>query len=86
MHDAVSHLDAPSAVAYEKGNLAEIVYGDDALPHATSDGKFYSGMELHWEEFQSTSVQCRATPGISYLSAVVTHTGLPRHKLGRAQR
>ena len=107
MHDAVSNLDAPSAAAYEKGDLADIVYADDTLLLATSDGhlqeflsrvadagKLY-GMELHWDKFQLLSVQCRAcirtpsgehiesTPGINYLGAVVTHTGLPGHELGR---
>ena len=72
MHDAVSNLDVPSAVAYEKGDLADIVYADDTLLLATCDshlqefpsrvadaGKLY-GMELHWDKFQLLSVQCRA--------------------------
>ena len=107
MHDAVSNLVVPSAVAYEKGDLADIVYADDTLLLATCDshlqeflsrvadaGKLY-GMELHWDKFQLLSVQCRArirtpsgehiepSPGINYLGAVVTHTGLPGHELGR---
>ena len=72
MHDAVSNLDAPSAAAYEKGDLADIVYAHDTLLLATSDGhlqEFLSrvadagksyGMELHWDKFQLLSVQCRA--------------------------
>ena len=70
MHDAVSNLDAFPLAAYHRGDLADIVYADDTLLLASSDGhlqEFLSqiaeagqlyGMELHWDKFLLLQVQC----------------------------
>ena len=73
MRDAVSNLDAHSLAAYHRGDLADIVYADDTLLLASSDGhlqEFLSkvaeagqlyGMELHWDKFQLLQVQCQSS-------------------------
>ena len=74
-----------------KGDLADIVYADDTLLLAASDGHlqeflsivsvtFSSMWSLHSHTDRGTP---RGTPGIGYLAAVVTHKGLPGHELGR---
>ena len=73
MRDAASSLSAPSRAAYDRGDLADIVYADDTLLLATSDhclqeflatvadaGALY-GMELHRGKFQPLEVQCHAS-------------------------
>ena len=63
MHDAVSNLNGAALLAYNRGDLADIVYADDTLLLGTSDphlqdylsqiadaGLLY-GMELHWDKF-----------------------------------
>ena len=72
MHDAVSNLNGAALLAYNRGDLADIVYADDTLLLGTSDphlqdylsqiadaGLLY-GMELHWDKFQLLQVQCQA--------------------------
>ena len=107
MHDAVYKFDAPPAIAYEEGELANVFYQmtrnfsplrivtcPSSFLESPDAGKLCS-TELHWDKFQLLSVQCTAcvctpsgehiesTPGAKYLGAVVTHTGLPGHELGR---
>lgn len=73
MHDAVANLHASAKEAYNRGDLADIVYADDTLLLASNDchlqdflmkvaeaGRQY-GMELHWDKFQLLQVQCRAS-------------------------
>ena len=64
------------------------------LSRVAEAGKLY-GMELHWDKFQLLQVQCRASvfrpdssqilaiPGMDFLGAIISHTGLPGHELGR---
>lgn len=73
MHDAVTNLDVSTALAYARGDVADIVYADDTLLLASSDrhlqeflsrvadaGRLY-GMEFHWDKFQLLQVQCHAS-------------------------
>ena len=69
MHDAVATLGQPARQAYEKGDLADLVYADDTLligassAHVTDflaavaqAGSRY-GLELHAGKFQLLQVQ-----------------------------
>ena len=73
MKDAVSSLGDSAGAAYQRGDLADIVYADDTLLLASSDhhleefmtmvadaGRLY-GMEFHWDKFQLLEVQCRTS-------------------------
>ena len=73
MHDAVELLPAEARAAYDRGDLADIVYADDTLLlgmtqahlqhylHAiTLAGKAY-GLELHVKKFQLINVRCQNT-------------------------
>ena len=88
MHDAVSSLSAPSRAAYDRGDLADIVYADDTLLLATSDhclqeflakvadaGALY-GMELHWGKFQLLEVQCHASISTPAGERIASKSGL----------
>ena len=73
MRDAVTSLGESSTAAYRRGDLADLVYADDALLLASCDhylqeflgrvagaGRLY-GVELHWDKFQLLQVQCHAS-------------------------
>ena len=73
MKDAVSSLGDSAGAAYQRGDLADIVYADDTLLLASSDhhlqefmsmvadaGRLY-GMEFHWDKFQLLEVQRRTS-------------------------
>ena len=72
MHDAVSNLGGAALLAYNRGDLADIVYADDTLllgtcdPHLqdylsqVADAGLLYGMELHWDKFQLLQAQCQA--------------------------
>ena len=70
MHDAVNLLHGAARAAFDRGDLADIVYADDTMLLGVSDdhlteymqavalaGKQY-GMEFHWGKFQLLGVQC----------------------------
>ena len=73
MHDAVAMLSRPAREAYERGELADIVYADDTLllgscsKHVEEllravafSGRAY-GLELHQGKFQLLQVRCAST-------------------------
>ena len=70
LSDASAMLSAPAKLAYERGDLSDVVYADDTLLISTSSahlaeylsavakaGEKY-GMELHWNKFQLLPIQC----------------------------
>lgn len=70
MHDALSMLQGPAREAFERGDLADVVYADDTLLMGVSTlylteymqavaaaGRKY-GMELHYGKFQLLGVRC----------------------------
>jgi len=80
LSDASSMLSAPAQLAYDRGDLSDVVYADDTLLISVSNahlaeylhavaiaGERY-GMELHWNKFQLLPVQC--TPALHTPSGV----------------
>ena len=70
MNDAVRSLSAEARAAYDRGDLADVVYADDTLLlgsssehlneylHCVARAGQTLGMELHWDKFQLLPVQC----------------------------
>ena len=70
LQDAVDTLSPEAKLAYERGDLADVVYADDTLLLSASDAHLAEylnavalaghryGMELHWNKFQLLPIQC----------------------------
>ena len=72
MHDAVAMLSPPARAAYDRGDLADVVFADDTLL-VGANSKFVTefirvvaaagraiGLELHEDKFQLLQVRCHA--------------------------
>lgn len=88
MHDAVSMLTEQARAAYERGELADIVYADDTMligsnPRYVAEflravaaaGRVY-GLELHEDKFQLLQVNCSQRILNTNLHPIVATTSL----------